>query len=145
MKIDGEIKQSKFKSAHQKAVLNLLFTANWIQNKQRELFEPYGITNQQYNILRILRGQHPNSISGAEIKSRMLDKNSDISRLLDRMIGKKLVSKSQCPEDKRASNVIITDGGLELLQKLDQGINSMDKQLISLSKEEATLLSSLLD
>jgi DNA-binding MarR family transcriptional regulator len=145
MKIEAEIKQSKFKSPHQKAVLNLLFTTNWIQNKQRELFEPYSITNQQYNILRILRGQHPDSISGSEIKSRMLDKNSDVSRLLDRMIGKKLVSKSQCPEDKRASNVIITNAGLELLQKLDQDINSMDKQLISLSKEEATLLSSLLD
>ncbi len=145
MKIGGEIKQSKFKSTHQKAVLNLLFTANWIQNKQRELFEPYGITNQQYNILRILRGQQPNSISGAEIKSRMLDKNSDVSRLLDRLIGKKLVAKTQCPEDKRASNVSITHAGLELLQKLDDDINSMDKQLIALSREEAIQLSSLLD
>ncbi|MEQ1586557.1 MAG: MarR family transcriptional regulator [Cyclobacteriaceae bacterium] len=145
MKIGGEIKQSKFKSPHQKAVLNLLFTANWIQNKQRELFEPYGITNQQYNILRILRGQQPNSISGAEIKSRMLDKNSDVSRLLDRLIGKKLVAKTPCTEDKRASNVSITNAGLELLQKLDDDINSMDKQLISLSREEAIQLSSLLD
>lgn len=145
MTIEDEIKQSKFKSPHQKAVLNLLFTANWIQNKQRELFEPYGITNQQYNILRILRGQHPNSISGAEIKSRMLDKNSDVSRLLDRLIGKKLVAKTQCPEDKRASNVSITNAGLALLQKLDEDINSMDKQLIALSREEAIQLSSLLD
>jgi len=145
MTIEEEIKQSKFKSPHQKAVLNLLFTANWIQNKQRELFEPYGITNQQYNILRILRGQHPNSISGAEIKSRMLDKNSDVSRLLDRLIGKKLAIKTPCPEDKRASNVSISSTGLDLLQKLDIDINNMDKQLISLSREEAIQLSSLLD
>ncbi len=145
MAIEVEIQQKKFKSPHQKAVLNLLYTANWIQNKQRELFEPYGITNQQYNILRILRGQHPNSISGAEIKSRMLDKNSDVSRLLDRLIGKKLVAKTPCPEDKRASNVSITHAGLELLQKLDEDINSMDKQLIALSREEAIQLSSLLD
>lgn len=145
MTIEEEIKQSKFKSPHQKAVLNLLFTANWIQNKQRELFEPYGITNQQYNILRILRGQQPNSISGAEIKGRMLDKNSDVSRLLDRLIGKKLAIKTQCPEDKRASNVSISSTGLDLLQKLDIDINNMDKQLISLSREEAIQLSSLLD
>jgi DNA-binding MarR family transcriptional regulator len=145
MTIEEEIQQSKFKSPHQKAVLNLLFTANWIQNKQRELFEPYGITNQQYNILRILRGQHPKSISGTEIKNRMLDKNSDISRLLDRLIGKKLVVKTPCPEDKRASNVSIDTSGLELLQKLDADINNLDKQLLLLSKEEAIQLSSLLD
>lgn len=145
MTIEEEIQQSKFKSPHQKAVLNLLFTANWIQNKQRELFEPYGITNQQYNILRILRGQHPKSISGAEIKNRMLDKNSDVSRLLDRLIGKKLIVKTQCPEDKRASNISIDTSGLELLQKLDADINNLDKQLILLSKEEAIQLSSLLD
>jgi DNA-binding MarR family transcriptional regulator len=145
MKIEEEIKQAKFKSPHQKAVLNLLFTANWIQNKQRELFEPYGITNQQYNILRILRGQYPKSISGAEIKSRMLDKNSDVSRLLDRLIAKNLVVKTQCPEDKRASNVSINNSGLELLQNLDTEINNLDQQLITLSKEEAIQLSSLLD
>jgi DNA-binding MarR family transcriptional regulator len=145
MTIEEEIKQLKFKSPHQKAVLNLLFTANWIQNKQRELFEPYGITNQQYNILRILRGQHPKNISGAEIKSRMLDKNSDVSRLLDRLIGKNLVAKTQCPEDKRAANICINASGLELLQKLDNDIDNLDKQLITLSKEEANLLSSLLD
>jgi DNA-binding MarR family transcriptional regulator len=145
MRIEEEIKQAKFKSPHQKAVLNLLFTANWIQNKQRELFEPYGITNQQYNILRILRGQYPKSISGAEIKSRMLDKNSDVSRLLDRLIAKNLVVKTQCPEDKRASNVSINNSGLELLQNLDTEINNLDQQLITLSKEEAIQLSSLLD
>jgi DNA-binding MarR family transcriptional regulator len=145
MRIEEEIKQVKFKSPHQKAVLNLLYTANWIQNKQRELFEPYGITNQQYNILRILRGQYPKSISGAEIKSRMLDKNSDVSRLLDRLIAKNLVVKTQCPEDKRASNVSINNSGLELLQNLDTEINNLDQQLITLSKEEAIQLSSLLD
>jgi len=145
MRIEEEIKQVKFKSPHQKAVLNLLFTTNWIQNKQRELFEPYGITNQQYNILRILRGQYPKSISGAEIKSRMLDKNSDVSRLLDRLIAKNLVVKTQCPEDKRASNVSINNSGLELLQNLDTKINNLDQQLITLSKEEAIQLSSLLD
>lgn len=144
-KIEDEIKQPKFKSTHQKAVLNILYTANWIQNKQKEFFEPYGITGQQYNILRILRGQHPNRISGAEIKARMLDKNSDVSRLLDRMIGKNLVVRMQCPNDKRASDISISESGLELLTKLDKAINGLDTSLISLSKEEAEQLSALLD
>ncbi len=144
-KIEDEIKQPKFKSTHQKAVLNILYTANWIQNKQKDFFEPFGITGQQYNILRILRGQHPNRISGAEIKARMLDKNSDVSRLLDRMIGKNLVERTQCPNDKRASDIGISEAGLELLTKLDKAINSLDTSLISLSKEEAEHLSALLD
>jgi len=145
MTIEEEIKQSKFRNVQQKAILNILFTSNWIQNKQKEFFEPFGITGQQYNILRILRGQHPNLISGAEIKSRMLDKNSDVSRLLDRLIGKNLVSKSQCPNDKRASDILITESGLSLLEKLDSSINNLDTKLNSLSEEEANQLSTLLD
>jgi DNA-binding MarR family transcriptional regulator len=145
MTIEEEIKQSKFRNVQQKAILNILFTSNWIQNKQKEFFEPFGITGQQYNILRILRGQHPNLISGAEIKSRMLDKNSDVSRLLDRLIGKNLVSKSQCPNDKRASDILITDSGLSLLEKLDSSINNLNTKLNSLSEEEANQLSTLLD
>lgn len=145
MKIEEEIKQSKFKSPQQKAVLNLLYTANYLQNKQRELFEPFGITGQQYNILRILRGQHPNSASAVEIKSRMLDKNSDVSRLLDRLIAKTLVRKSQCPNDKRATDIIITEAGLDLLNELDSAIHNMEKKILLLSTEESNQLNELLD
>ncbi|PZR37992.1 MAG: MarR family transcriptional regulator, partial [Azospira oryzae] len=90
MKIEEEIKQPKFRSDYQKVAINLIFTANWLINKQQDFFKPYGITASQFNILRILRGQHPNKISGVEIKSRMLDKNSDIPRLLDRLVKKNL-------------------------------------------------------
>jgi DNA-binding MarR family transcriptional regulator len=145
MTIEEEIKQSKFKSPYQKAVLNLLFTANWIQNRQKELFEPFGITGQQYNILRILRGQHPKAIPAVDIKSRMLDKNSDVSRLLDRLKAKKLVRKNQCLNDKRASDITITESGLRLLEELDSAINNLDKKLLGLSSEDAHLLSDLLD
>jgi DNA-binding MarR family transcriptional regulator len=145
MTIEEEIKQSKFKSTQQKAVLNLLFTSSWIQNKQREIFEPFGITGQQYNILRILRGQHPKTISAVEIKSRMLDKHSDVSRLLDRLIAKNLVKKSQCPNDKRATDIVISDSGLLLLKELDSVISTMDKKLIKLSADEAQLLNDLLN
>lgn len=145
MKIEDEIKQPKFRNAHQKAVINLLYTANWLVDKNNAFFKSYGITNQQFNILRILRGQHPTKISGAEIKNRMIDKNSDVSRLLDRLIAKKLVEKSQCPNDKRAADVIITQSGLDLLAEIDKKMDQTDNDVMNLSAQEAEQLSQLLD
>ncbi len=143
--IEEEIKQTKFKSAQQKAMLNLIFTSNWLENKHRDYFKEYGLTNQQFNILRILKGQHPSKISGTEIKSRMLDKNSDVSRLLDRMILKKLVIKSQCPNDKRSADVGISDLGISLLQKIDRKVFNFAGSLEQLTEDEANQLSYLLD
>jgi DNA-binding MarR family transcriptional regulator len=145
MKIEDEIKQSSFRSPHQKAGINLLFTYHWMLNQQKDFFKPYGITTQQFNMLRILRGQYPKSISGADIKSRMLDKNSDVSRLLDRLLSKKLVAKNQSSTDKRAADVLITEKGLELLKQIDVGINSLDNILDGLTADEAIQLSGLLD
>jgi DNA-binding MarR family transcriptional regulator len=145
MKIEDEIKQPKFRNAHQKAVINLLYTANWLIDKNNSFFKSYRITNQQFNILRILRGQHPTKISGAEIKNRMIDKNSDVSRLLDRLIVKKLIEKSQCPNDKRAADVIITQSGLDLLAEIDKKMDQTDNDVMNLSAQEAEQLSQLLD
>ena len=128
---------------HQKALLNLLFTSNWINNKQQDFFKPFGITLQQFNILRILKGQHPRSISGTAIKGRMLDKNSDISRLLDRLITKGLIEKKTCNKDKRASDVYITNEGLTLLGKITKA--QKDDHVLDLTEREAILLSDLLD
>ncbi len=144
MKIEEAIKQQKFQSGHQKAVINLIYTTSWLLGRQQDFFKPFKITSQQFNILRILKGQHPASISGTEIKARMLDKNSDVSRLLDRLVGKDLISKRTCPNDKRATDVNITETGLELLKNLDKYQSQIDKAL-SLSEEEALQLSELLD
>ena len=144
MKIEEEIKQPKFRDAYQKAVINLVYTANWLQNKNQEFFKNYGITAHQFNILRILKGQHPNSISATEIKTRMLDRNSDVSRMLDRLIAKKLILKRTCPNDKRAFDVSITDEGLEILKSLDKHLPDSDR-VLNLSEEEAIQLSDLLD
>ena len=144
MAIEDDIKQSKFKSDHQKALINLLYTASWVQGKQQEFFRPFKITAQQFNILRILKGQYPQSISATEIKARMLDKNSDVSRLLDRLVAKDLVTKRTCPNDKRATDVNITEIGLELLKTLDKYQGQIDGML-SLTEEEAGQLSNLLD
>jgi DNA-binding MarR family transcriptional regulator len=144
MRLEEEIRQSKFKSPYQKALLNLIFTANWLQNKQQDFFKSFGVTPQQFNILRILKGQHLEGISGTEIKSRMLDKNSDISRLLDRLVKKKLIERKICPVDKRATNVFITTEGLALLERLSKSQKEIDS-VLNLNEEEAELLSSLLD
>lgn len=142
MTIEDEIKQSKFKSPLQKAFLNLIYTANWLQSKQQDFFKEYGITANQFNILRILKGQHPKSISASEIKMRMLDRNSDVSRLLDRLTLKKLITKTTCPDDRRAFDVSISKEGLLLLSAIDE---PHDENTLALSLEEATILSNLLD
>ena len=144
MKLEEEIRQKKFKSPYQKALLNVLFTSNWLMNKQQEFFKPYGITAQQFNILRILKGQHPKGISGTEIKSRMLDKNSDVSRLLDRLVKKNLVERRSCPNDKRASDIFITNDGLGMLEALSKTQKEIDS-IFQLTEEEAAALSDLLD
>lgn len=145
MKIEEEIKQAKFRSVHQKVALNLIFTSNWLEGKQQIFFKPFGITASQYNILRILRGQGSNKISGVEIKSRMLDKNSDIPRLLERLIKKSLISKSPCPNDKRAADIAITHDGLNVLNQIDKHIDEIEKKNINLTNDEADQLSILLD
>ncbi len=145
VKIEEEIKQTKFRNAHHKAILNLFYTSSWLENKNKDFFKSFGLTVQQFNILRILRGQNPNKISGAEIKSRMLDKNSDVSRLLDRLISKDLVFKSQCPNDKRAADVGITPRGLAILKALDSTLNETDSKVLKISTSEAIQLSYLLD
>ena len=143
-KIEDEIQQKKFKTPNQKAVLNLIYTANWLQAKQQDFFKPFGLTGQQYNILRVLKGQHPKSISPTEIKSRMLDRNSDVSRLLERLIAKKFITKTVCPNDKRASDVNITQTGLDLLEEIEKHQKVLDG-VLTLTPEEANLLSDLLD
>jgi DNA-binding MarR family transcriptional regulator len=144
MKIEDEIKQPNFKSPHQKAVINLIFTAGWLYGQQQNFFKPFGITSQQFNILRILKGQHPKTISATEIKSRMLDRNSDVSRLLDRLATKGLIDKQTCPKDKRASDVLITKTGLDILSELDKKQKEIDR-VLALSEKEADELSNLLD
>lgn len=142
--IEEEIQQKKFKSPYQKAVINLIYTANWLQSRQLSFFKPFGITGQQFNILRVLKGQYPKSISATEIKSRMLDRNSDVSRLLDRLAKKSLITRMTCPNDKRASDVFISSEGLHLLNELDKKQKELDT-VLALSPAEAVQLSDLLD
>lgn len=145
MKIEDEIKQKKFKSEYQKLAVNLLFTHGWLTTFQKKLFENHDITNAQFNILRILRGQHPEPVSINILKERMLDKMSDASRLVERLRVKGFVNRKICKEDRRKSDVKITDKGLKLLKSLDYIDDSFANIFNNINKSEAKDLNNLLD
>jgi len=144
MSIEKDIQQSKFRNEYHKTVVNLIFTYNWITEKTKQFFEKGDITSQQYNILRILRGAGK-PLSTLQIRQRMLDKMSDTSRIVDRLVKKELVQKVICKTDRRLVDVTITDAGLQLLDKLDSYNEQMDAMLESLSEDEAKMLNQLLD
>lgn len=145
MGIDQDIHQARFRNEYQKASINLIYTYNWITEKTKEIFVSEDITPQQFNILRILRGSHPQPLSTLQIRERMLDKMSDTSRIVDRLIAKGLVKKGVCKADRRLVDVMITDKGRKLLERLDERQDEMDNILGSLSRKEAAQLSELLD
>lgn len=144
MGIEKDINQSKFRNHHQKVTINIIYTAGWILEKIKIILDTEGITSQQYNILRILRGS-PTPLSTLQIRERMLDKMSDSSRIVDRLVKKELVKKKICITDKRLVDVSITKKGLKLLDQLDKMNNQMDGIVSSLSELESKTLNKLLD
>jgi DNA-binding MarR family transcriptional regulator len=144
MSIDKDIFQRKFRNQYQRAHINIIYTYNWLEERVKLIFDQYDITPQQFNILRILRGAGE-PISTLQIRQRMLDKMSDTSRIVDRLIKKGLVKKAICKTDRRLVDVSITIKGLQLLKKTDQHEKNMDELLQKLTIEEAGTLNRLLD
>jgi DNA-binding MarR family transcriptional regulator len=144
MSIEKDIQQPKFRNEYHKTVVNLIYTYNWITEKTKQFFEKGDITSQQYNILRILRGAGK-PLSTLQIRQRMLDKMSDTSRIVDRLVKKELVQKVICKTDRRLVDVTITDTGMQLLDRLDSYNEQMDSMLGNLSEEDAKMLNQLLD
>ena len=144
MSLESDIQQ-KFRNESQKAILNILYTSYFIQDKMNMLFKEYDITRQQYNVLRILRGQHPGHASVNLIRDRMLDKMSDASRIVERLRLKELVIRKSAEKDKRAVEVTITDAGLKLLAEMQEAVDKFESLLNSLSEEETRQLNILLD
>ncbi len=145
MKIGQEIKQAKFKNEHQKMLVNILFTCGWLSSKHAGKLKPFGISTQQFNILRILRGQHPKPATVNLLIDRMLDKNSNASRLVEKLRVKKLVDRAVSSDDRRAVNVVITKKGLDLLTELDTQEDNFINELKKVSKKEAEQINLLLD
>ena len=144
MGIDKEIKQATFRNNQNKAMVNIMFTHAWMVDHIKSFVKSENITPQQYNILRILRGAGE-PLSTLQLRERMLDKMSDTSRLVDRLLSKGLVKKVICKKDRRLVDVTISDKGLKMLERLDQSQDEMDSILGNLSEKESSGLSKLLD
>ncbi|MES2331955.1 MAG: MarR family transcriptional regulator [Bacteroidota bacterium] len=144
MGIEKDIQQQTFRNEYQKAAVNLIFSAGWLNERIKAFLDAEDITPQQYNILRILRGSKT-PLSTLQIRERMLDKMSDTSRIVERLQKKGVVEKKVCPADKRLVDIVISKKGLTLLEKLDRKNGELDNILQSLNPEEAKALNSLLD
>lgn len=145
MKLEEEIMQPKFSNEYQKMVVNLAFTGSWLNIRTNEILKPYKLTIQQYNVLRILRGRHPEPSTVNLIIERMLDKMSNASRIVDRLVVKKLVQRNICPEDRRRVDINITDKGMNLLDRIDAVVDEWQKSFSPLNLKEAKELNRLLD
>lgn len=145
MELEKEILQQEFRNKYHKAAVNIIYTYNWLVENHVKMLKPYGITIQQFNILRILRGQYPNTANLKLIKKRMLDKMSDVSRLVEKLRAKGLVDRTICSSDRRHVDVIITPKGLNLLSETDKLNEKLDNFLSRLNESEITILNNYLD
>ncbi|HSF52178.1 MAG TPA: MarR family transcriptional regulator [Algoriphagus sp.] len=144
-KIEDAIQQKEFKDQFNKAVVNLIFTHSYLVTAQNGLFKPHDLSPEQYNVLRILRGQNGVPTTVSSIQDRMLNKMSNASRLVEKLKLKDLVKRDECPSDRRQVDVVITEKGLELLRQLEVQVEESNRTFVKLTNEEATQLNDLLD
>jgi len=144
-KIEDAIQQKEFKDPYNKLVVNLLFTHSYVVTSQNSLFKPHDLSPEQYNVLRILRGQNGAPTTVSSIQDRMLNKMSNASRLVDKLKIKDLVRREECPSDRRQVDVVITEKGLDLLGKLELLVEESNRKSLHLNLEEVHQLNDLLD
>lgn len=145
MRIEDEIHQKEFKDDYRRLMANLLFTNNWLNQQLIPFFKGLGLTLQQQNVLAILRGQHPSPVCFGDIQNRMVDRNSNVTRLIDKLIEKGYVTRDICQTNRRMIDVRITENGLKKLQEVDDKFPTLFERFHNLSQEEAVLVSNLLD
>lgn len=145
MKLEDEIVQRKFLNESHKLGVNIIYTFNWINAFQTKLLKQYDLTPQQYNVLRILRGQHPNIANIKLVRERMLDKMSDASRIVEKLRAKGLLERQISELDRRSCEVTITDKGLQLLALIDKKDVSFVGLFKHLTVEQKKQLNDLLD
>lgn len=143
--IEEAIKQQKFTNEYEKAVVNVLYTASWLDAMNIQHFKPHGISPQQFNVLRILRGSYPNALRLSDITERMIDKNSNATRLVEKLRTKNFVKREICKHNRRQVDIWITQKGLDLLSELDKLRENFEEQFKGLSRQDVQQLNSLLD
>ena len=145
MKVEEQLTKGTFQHEKHRLRMNLLYSSYWLQDRVAEFLKPFGITQQQFNVLRILRGQSPDPISTKEIRERMIVSSADTSRLVDRLCAKDLIWKQPCPHDGRLIQAFIGKKGLALLEEIDKQLPELDHEMRNLSEKEARVLNQLLN
>jgi DNA-binding MarR family transcriptional regulator len=145
MRLEDEIKQSKFMDEYHKLAVNLIYTSNWVKMENTVFLKHFGLTSQQFNILRILRGQYPNPTTVNLLIDRMLDKMSNASRLVEKLRLKKLVVRQESKSDRRQADVLITEKGLELLAEIDKRMDEVNAKFKGITEAEAKMVNDALD
>lgn len=145
MSLEQDIKQERFQSEYQKASINILYTGSWLYNLNAAYLKKFGVTPEQFNVLRILRGSHPQPMMLAEITARMIDKSSNCTRLVEKLRQKGLVNREICADNRRQVDISITERGLQILKKIDADSPAWTRTLEKLTKSEAKELNRMLD
>jgi DNA-binding MarR family transcriptional regulator len=145
MSLEKDIKQQKFESEFHKLAVNILFTSNWLYNINAGHLKGHGITPEQFNVLRILRGSYPKPLMLVDVTCRMIDKSSNVTRLVEKLRLKDLVRREICEGNRRQVDILITPKGLDLLIKIDDESNTWSTALQSISRAEAQELNRILD
>lgn len=144
--IEEHLITKPIKDPYARAFLNVMFTGVWLQQRVGQNLKPFDITEPQYNVLRILRGQNGKAMNLYEIQDRMIQKMSNVSRLIDKLVAKKLVTRKESKENRRRVDIAITQKGLELLEEAEPLISPLYKKIsTNLTKEQAKQLGDLLD
>lgn len=145
VKLEEAIKSSKFRNEVQKAGLNILYTAWWLKTMVSKELKEYGLTQEQFNVLRILRGKHPERMCVRDIACRMIEKNSNVPRIVDRLELKKLVQRSTSPNDKRETAINLTIAGMNILEIATAKVNKLFDNIIGMDENDAATLNALLE
>lgn len=145
MKLEEALQTRRFRDETHKASLNILYTSWWLKTTMSRELKSFGLTHEQYNVMRILKGKAPEMMCVKDIAGRMIERSSNVPRIIDRLVEKKLVKRQTDSNDKRHTVVQLTAAGIRLLEKSTTGIESLMKNLLVVSEKEAATLNGLLE
>ncbi len=145
MKLEEAIKSNRFVDERHKATINILYSAYWLKSNFSNALKEHDLTMEQHNVLRILRGSHPTQMCVKEIGSRIVEKSSNVPRIVDRLVAKKLVKRAQSKEDKRETLISITEKGISAIDKARKSVDELTRQVVLISEEDAATLNMILE
>ncbi|XZF14756.1 MarR family winged helix-turn-helix transcriptional regulator [Chitinophagaceae bacterium MMS25-I14] len=145
MKIEDVLKTNKFANERHKAILNMMYTAYWIKSNFSKTLKDYGLTEEQFNVMRILKGKYPERMCVRDIGSRMIERSSNVPRIIDRLVAKKLAERMPSTEDKRETLTQLTEKGITLLEEASKLVRKLQDEFIDLTEEDAVLINTILD